>query len=73
MSSDASSSYFSFTGAIRRFESIAISSAMIEFSHVSIKTKGVVETIWYLHFMRVNAFIFKIRVCVMCGSDDETS
>ncbi len=73
MSNNASSSSSSFASVTRGFESIATSFTMIESSLTSTKTKGVAETIWYLYSKGVDAFILKIRVGVMCGSDDGTS
>jgi len=55
--SGVSSSFSSSMGAIRGFEGVTTSSAMIEYSPRSTKTKGVVETIWYLHSEGVDAFI----------------
>jgi len=46
---------------------------MIESSLASTKTKWIVGTIFYLYSKGVNAFIFKIRVGIMCGSDNGTS
>jgi hypothetical protein len=55
-SSDGSSNFFSSIGVIRRFEGVT-SSAMTESLLASTKTKGGVETIWYLHLEGVDAFI----------------
>jgi hypothetical protein len=63
----------SFIGAIQRFEGITTSSDMTKSSHASIKTKGVVETIWYLYSKGVDAFILKIKVGVMCDNEGRTS
>jgi hypothetical protein len=46
---------------------------MIESSLESIKTKKVIGVIWYLHSKEVDAFIFKIRVGVVCDGDDKTT
>jgi len=56
MSSGVSSSSSSSIGAIRGFEGITTSSAMIKSSLASTKTKGVVGTIWYLRLEGVDAF-----------------
>jgi hypothetical protein len=68
-----SSSCSSYIGATIRFESIITSSAMIESSPTSTKTKRVVEKIWYLQSKEIDAFILKIRVGVVCNSDGKTS
>jgi hypothetical protein len=60
-------------GTIKGFEGIRTSSAIIESSLASTKTKGVTRTIYYLHSKGVDAFILKIRVGVMCGSDGKNS
>jgi hypothetical protein len=73
MLNDVFSSSSSSTSATRRFEGILTSSAVIEYSPTLTKTKRVAETIWYLHSKGVDAFILKIRVNVMCGSDSESS
>ncbi len=44
-------------GVTGGFEGVTTSSAMIESSPMLTKTKGVVETIWYLHSKGVDAFI----------------
>jgi hypothetical protein len=46
---------------------------MIESSLASTKTKRIVGTIFYLYSKGVDVFILKIRVGVMCGSDNGTS
>jgi hypothetical protein len=46
--------------AIGGFEGVTTSSAMTESSPTSTKTKGIVETIWYLHLEGVDAFIYQI-------------
>jgi hypothetical protein len=46
---------------------------MNESSFASTKTRRVAEIIWYLHSKRVDVFILKIRVGVMCGNDGGTS
>jgi hypothetical protein len=46
---------------------------MIESSLASTKTKRIVGTICYLYSKGVNAFILKIKVGVMCDSDNGTS
>jgi len=56
-SSDGSSSFFSSIGVTGRFEGVTTSSAMTESLLASTKTKGGVETIWYLHLEGVDAFI----------------
>jgi hypothetical protein len=44
-------------GVTRGFKDVTTPFAMTESSHASTKTKGVIETIWYLHSKGVNAFI----------------
>jgi len=43
---------------------------MIQSSFASTKTKRVAIIIWYLHSKKVDAFILKIRVGVMCDDDE---
>jgi hypothetical protein len=59
------------TSIIGGVESIIASSTMIESSPTSIKTKRVTKIIWYLHSKKVDAFILKIKVSVMCNNDKE--
>jgi hypothetical protein len=60
-------------GVTRGFKDVTTPFAMTESSHASTKTKGVIETIWYLHSKGVNAFIQQIKVGVMCGNNGGTS
>jgi hypothetical protein len=73
MSSSVTLNSSSTTGAIKGFENIATSSTMIEFFPTSTKTKGVAIIIWHLHLKEVDAFILKIRIGLMCGSDNKIS
>ncbi len=57
MSSGAFSSSSSFINAIRRFEGVTSSFAMIESSLALTKTKKVARIIWYLHSKEVDVFI----------------
>ncbi len=72
-SSNVSLNSSSSTGTIRGFKGIATSFTMIESSLASTKTKRIVGTIFYLYSKGVDVFILKIRVGVMCGSDNGTS
>jgi hypothetical protein len=56
-SSDGFSNSSSYTGVTGGFEGVTISFAMTKSSPASIKTKGAIITIWYLHSQGVNAFI----------------
>ncbi len=72
-SNDVSLNSSSSASTTRRFKGVTASSAMIESSLTSTKTKKVARTIWYLHSKGVDAFILKSKVNVMCNSDYKIS
>jgi hypothetical protein len=73
MSNNVFSSFSFSIGTIGGFKGITTSFTMIESSFASMKTKRIARIICYLHSKGVDAFILKIKVGIMCSSDNGTS